>query len=68
MSKKIIFDSDEVVNFFETNGTVTQIDDKMYLYMPFWFRKVDNNTMEWINWDRLPNELKEYIKKQHDAK
>ena len=61
MIRKILFDSQEVVHFFKSNGSLVPRPEGDYVYMPFWFRIIDDQQMEFINWDRLPKDIRDHV-------
>ena len=52
----------EVLKFFKEQGTVIDTtDSNLYLYYPFWIKVLPDGLVEIVQWDHMPNDLKEMI-------
>lgn len=52
----------EVLKFFKEQGTVIDTtDSNLYLYYPFWIKVLPDGLVEIVQWNHMPNDLKEMI-------
>lgn len=59
----------EVIKFFKEQGTVLDsgFNDEMYLYYPFWLKTLPDGKVEIIDWDKVPDNLKELITDKRES-
>jgi len=51
----------EVLKFFKEQGAVVRNQDGYYLYYPFWLKTLPDGNVEVVQWDKMPEDLKETI-------
>lgn len=53
----------EVIKFFKEQGIALSSDynDDEYLYYPFWLKTREDGKVEIVDWDKIPDNLKELI-------
>ncbi len=51
----------EVLKFFNENGTVVRNNDGHYLYCPFWLKLLPDGKVEFVDWNKMPNDLQNLI-------
>ncbi len=58
----------EVIRFFLEQGTILNAGcEEKYLYYPFWLKTLPDGVVEVVQWDNIPEELKELIKDQRNG-
>lgn len=52
----------EVVEHFEETATIVCVGEKVYYHLPYWYEKVSDDTYKELSYEKIPCELKNYIK------
>lgn len=61
--------TNQQVQLLEMGTKINTKDGNTYYFLPYWYKKVDNNGMfEELNWDKLPEGVKKYIENQKEKK
>jgi len=55
--------SKEVSNFIEV---ISHKEGDKWFYIPFWFKKIDNDVYEQVSFENLPKELIDTIKRNRE--
>ena len=65
---KIKFTQDQA-DLLRNAGTVIKFPNgNKYMYLPFWYKDSEDNVLEEYNPDKIPDELREELKSQREAK
>jgi len=51
----------EVIKFFKSNGILLDDGHHKYVYYPFWLKILGDGLVEVVQWDNVPDDLKELI-------
>ena len=60
VNKKVLKDAVKIANI------VVAPDGTLYLNIPYWYKIIDDTTVEELSFDKLPQELIDIIKKQRN--
>jgi len=61
--KSIINIKQEVIDFYERNGSIALEPDGRYMFMPFWIKENNDGTLELIEHKDLSDEFKDNLLK-----
>lgn len=56
----------EAISFIENISNVISINGETWCYMPFWIKILNEDTIQQVSFDKLPEYVKEEIEKQRN--
>lgn len=52
--------------FLEKFANCVSVDNEQWFYMPFYFKKISDNVYKQVSFERLPENVKEFISKSRN--